>query len=96
MLAANPKSSKAYYRSAMALLKLSRLDEALDCCQRCLEHDPDNKSVRDVRDKATKLKLEHEKKEKERQERIQKQEQERRRLNTACAVSSGTVLVNIS
>ncbi|KAJ7477070.1 hypothetical protein B0H11DRAFT_1809238, partial [Mycena galericulata] len=41
----NPKSSKAFYRSALALVALERADEALDCCDRCLKFDPENKGV---------------------------------------------------
>ncbi|KAF8192425.1 40S ribosomal protein S7 [Pholiota molesta] len=41
-LSINPKSSKAYYRSATALVNLGRYDEAEDCCARCLSYDPNN------------------------------------------------------
>ncbi|CDO68732.1 hypothetical protein BN946_scf184652.g59 [Trametes cinnabarina] len=44
----NPKSSKAYYRSALALIALERYDEALDCCDRCLQFDKDNKAERNI------------------------------------------------
>ncbi|KAJ7638502.1 hypothetical protein FB45DRAFT_976662 [Roridomyces roridus] len=48
-LTLNPKSSKAYYRSALALLALERAEEALDCCDRCLLFDADNKGVQNER-----------------------------------------------
>ena len=52
----NPQSSKAYYRSAMALIALERYDDALDACDRCLQFDKDNKTVQAAREKAGKLK----------------------------------------
>ena len=83
ILATNPTSSKALYRSATALLKLGRLEEALDCCDRCLRHDPENKSVQSVRDTVTKLIREKEKKEREKEERLKKEMEEKRRLRVA-------------
>ncbi|KAJ4492833.1 40S ribosomal protein S7 [Lentinula edodes] len=76
-LSLNPKSSKAYYRSAMALVALDRLEEAIDCCTRCLEFDKDNKGVLGVlehaaKSKATKDKVDLERKEKLRQELLAK------------------------
>ncbi|KAK0453289.1 40S ribosomal protein S7 [Armillaria borealis] len=82
-LTLNPKSSKAYYRSAMALVSLQRVDEAIDCCTRCLEHDVDNKGVRGVLERATKIKVEKERKEKERQERLRKEQEAQRKINSA-------------
>jgi len=41
----NPKSSKALYRSAVALKALERFEEALDSCTRCLTFDPENNGV---------------------------------------------------
>ncbi|KAH7868991.1 40S ribosomal protein S7 [Lentinula edodes] len=76
-LSLNPKSLKAYYRSAMALVALDRLEEAIDCCTRCLEFDKDNKGVLGVlehaaKSKATKDKVDLERKEKLRQELLAK------------------------
>ncbi|KAK0231124.1 40S ribosomal protein S7 [Armillaria fumosa] len=82
-LTLNPKSSKAYYRSAMALVSLRRVDEAIDCCTRCLEYDVDNKGVRGVLERATKIKVEKERKEKERQERLRKEQEAQRKINSA-------------
>lgn len=42
----NAKTSKAYYRSARALIALERLDEALDCCHRCLTFDAAETSIK--------------------------------------------------
>ncbi|RPD67088.1 40S ribosomal protein S7 [Lentinus tigrinus ALCF2SS1-7] len=79
----NAHSSKAYYRSALALVALERYDEALDCCDRCLQFDKDNKSIQGVREKAAKLKGEKERKERERQERIRQEQLEKERLRAA-------------
>ncbi|KAF8916784.1 hypothetical protein CPB85DRAFT_1431759 [Mucidula mucida] len=94
VLASNPKSAKAYYRSANALLKLSRIDEALDCCRRCLEFDPSNKSVQDIQSRATKIKVEHDKKEKERQDRLRKQAEEQAKLRSAFSERNILVIPN--
>ncbi|TFK94731.1 40S ribosomal protein S7 [Polyporus arcularius HHB13444] len=79
----NPQSSKAYYRSALALVALERYEEALDCCDRCLQFDQGNKGVRAVREKAAKLKEEKDRKERERQERIRQEQLKKARLQTA-------------
>ncbi|KAI0719481.1 40S ribosomal protein S7 [Cerioporus squamosus] len=80
----NSQSSKAYYRSALALVALERYDEALDCCDRCLQFDKDNKGVQAVREKAAKLQEEKERKERERQERIWQEQLKKARLQAAC------------
>jgi tetratricopeptide (TPR) repeat protein len=85
-LSINPKSSKAFYRSSLALLALERVDEALDCCNRCLEFDKDNRSVLGVRGRAIKAKAEKERKEQERSQRILKEKEYKRRLNVAFQV----------
>jgi len=82
----NLKSSKALYRSSLALLALERVLEALDCCDRCLEFDKDNKGVLNVREKILKAKAAKERKERERSERIRKEEEEKRRLKAAFQV----------
>ncbi|TCD64335.1 40S ribosomal protein [Steccherinum ochraceum] len=82
-LTINPESSKAFYRSASALVFLNRMDEALDCCDRCLQHDPDNANVQDLRKKAAKLKEAKEKKEAERLEQARKKEEEVKKLRVA-------------
>ncbi len=82
----NPQSSKAYYRSALALVALERYEEALDCCDRCLQFDKDNKGVQAVREKAAKLKEEKDRKERERQERIRQEQLKKARLQAAYRV----------
>ncbi|KAL7282463.1 hypothetical protein ACG7TL_003934 [Trametes sanguinea] len=79
----NPKSSKAYYRSALALIALERYDEALDCCDRCLQFDKDNKAMQETRAKAAKLKEAKEHKERERQERERQEQLKQARLRAA-------------
>ncbi|KAJ3723363.1 40S ribosomal protein S7 [Lentinula raphanica] len=82
-LSLNPKSSKAYYRSALALIALERLSEAIDCCTRCLDYDKDNKGVQGVLERATKLKEANDKKEFERQEKLRKEKLAQAKLNNA-------------
>ncbi|KAJ3569356.1 hypothetical protein NP233_g5103 [Leucocoprinus birnbaumii] len=73
----NEKCSKAYYRSALALLALERVDEAVDCCQRCLAFDQDNTGIRAVHEKALKAKKEKEARELAREQRIKKEQEEK-------------------
>ncbi|KAG0699875.1 40S ribosomal protein S7 [Suillus ampliporus] len=82
-LTLNTKSSKAYYRSAVALLALDRIEESLDCCERCLEYDPENSGVRSVRDHSAAAKAEKDRKENEKQERIYNEQRERKLLQVA-------------
>ncbi|KAF9820967.1 hypothetical protein IEO21_00944 [Rhodonia placenta] len=79
----NPRSSKAHYRSAQALVALERFDEAIDCCDRCLEFDAENKVVRALREKASQQKIVKDRKEREKQERIRREVEEKRRLRAA-------------
>lgn len=83
----NPKSSKAYYRSASALIALERLEEALDCCDRCLAFDAENTGVKALRERALKLKEAKERREREREERLQREREEKLRLRKAFNVS---------
>jgi tetratricopeptide (TPR) repeat protein len=83
----NAHSSKAYYRSASALVALERFDEALDCCERCLHFDKDNSAVKSVREKALKLKEAKTRKEIERVERARQEEKERQQLDMAFKVN---------
>lgn len=83
----NPKSSKAYYRSSIALLALERVDDAIDCCDRCLQIDKDNKSVQSVRERASKAKAAKELKDQERLERIRKEKELNTRLSAAFKAS---------
>lgn len=86
-LTLNPKSSKAYYRSSLALVALDRHVDALDACDRCLAFDSDNTSVKAVRERARKAMEIKEKKEKERAEKLKREQDEKRRLRAAFTVS---------
>lgn len=85
-LTLNPKSSKAYYRSSLALLSLGRHEEALDSCDRCLVYDPNNSGVKSARDRILKEKEGAERKERENRERIRKEEDEKSKLKMALRV----------
>jgi small subunit ribosomal protein S7e len=82
----NVKSSKAYYRSALALVALERYDEAVDSCSRCLGFDPTNQPVVSLKEKAEKLHDAKVKKEQEKQERVRVAEEKRKRLQVAFRV----------
>jgi len=88
----NPKSSKAYYRSALALVALERFDEAINCCLCCLQFDSKNKSVETVLLKAEKLQRENDKKEQQKQERIRKENEAKMRLDKAFQVGMNSSL----
>ncbi|KAJ2912207.1 hypothetical protein MD484_g8200, partial [Candolleomyces efflorescens] len=83
VLKQDDKVSKAYYRSAQALLSLDRVEEALDCCDRCLAFDPDNQGINTVRERAVKRKESREKQERERQERLRKEREEKLAMQAA-------------
>ena len=85
-IALNPHSAKAHYRSAMALVALERFDEALDCCDRCLQFDADNKGVQGVRARTLDRKAAIEKKEQTRLERIRKEQEAEMKLKIAYRV----------
>ncbi|THH18023.1 hypothetical protein EW146_g2901 [Bondarzewia mesenterica] len=79
----NHHSAKAYYRSGLALFALERVDECVDCCDRCLVFDGENASIKALRRRASEKKEEKEKKEREKAERIAREQQERQRLTAA-------------
>ncbi|KIJ70455.1 hypothetical protein HYDPIDRAFT_105183 [Hydnomerulius pinastri MD-312] len=82
-LTINSKSSKAFYRSATALMALDRLEEALDCCDRCLLFDQQNQGVMSVRARAEKAKSEKDQRIREKEERLRKEQAEKRLLQVA-------------
>jgi small subunit ribosomal protein S7e len=82
----NSQSSKIYYRSSLALMALDRFEEALDCCDRCLQFDPNNLSVQSMRQKAHDAHNGKVKKEMERLDRVRKQKEEKKRLLDAFKV----------
>ncbi|KAG5735686.1 Tetratricopeptide repeat protein 4 like protein [Termitomyces sp. T112] len=77
----NARSSKAYYRSVSALVALDRVEEALDCCDRCLAFDPENKGMLQLCERATKAKTEKDKREKAKTEKIRKEKDAKRLLD---------------
>lgn len=83
VLTANPRSSKAFYRSALALLALDRAEEALDCCDRCMAFDADNQAVEAVRTRAAKAVTDKARRQQEKAERSREEQTEKKRLATA-------------
>lgn len=83
----NDHSSKAYYRSASALFALDRLEEALDCCDRCLKFDKDNKPMQDLRAKVLEKKEKKDKITREREEKSRREREEKALLTIAFRVS---------
>lgn len=77
------KASKAFYRSGQALLALDRVEEALDCCDRCLAFDPNNQGIPVLREKIVKRKEAIEKKERETQERLRKEREAKAAMRKA-------------
>lgn len=70
----------------MALIALERVDEAIDCCVRCLEYDPDNKGVALAKSNALKAKEKKEMKAREVEERLRKDREAKRDLHLAFRV----------
>ncbi|CAA7259472.1 unnamed protein product [Cyclocybe aegerita] len=83
VLTINPKSSKGYYRSGQALVALGRVEEALDCCTRCLSYDPDNQGIKALQERATKSREEAERIERKKQDEKRKEEYEKMALKMA-------------
>jgi tetratricopeptide (TPR) repeat protein len=74
-LGLNPQSSKAFYRSARALLALDRFIEAIDCCDHALLVDESNSAARQLRSRIVEKSAAAERREAESKER-QRREQE--------------------
>ena len=71
----------------MALIALVRFEEALDCCNRCLEYDSNNSDMANLRQKVLAMKESHDRKVQEKQEHIRKENEEKRRLQEAFKVN---------
>ncbi|KDQ14328.1 hypothetical protein BOTBODRAFT_32794 [Botryobasidium botryosum FD-172 SS1] len=83
VLSQNGRSSKALYRSALALKALGRLEEAVDSCERCLAFDTDNKAVRELLGRLKVARDEATKREQFKQEKIRKEREEKAILKEA-------------
>lgn len=88
----NSQASKAYYRSALALIALERFDEALDCCDRCLAFDKENSSVKAVRERAVKLANEKTIKAQNKQRKLMEKKLAKQRLQSAYRVRDIVIL----
>lgn len=90
----NPKSLKAFYRSSLALLGMERFVEAIDCCEHALrlEGQADNKSILDVKEKATTRKTKKEQREGEAAERTRRKQLSKKALDEAFQVGDGCLL----
>lgn len=69
-------------------MALGRIEEALDCCNRCLGFDKDNNPMRTVRDRASKVKEEIDRKENERLERLRIEQEQKMRMKVAFQVTT--------
>ncbi|KAI8987390.1 hypothetical protein BDF20DRAFT_814535 [Mycotypha africana] len=79
----NPKNVKALYRSSKALFALDKLVECIDCCDHALAIDPDNKPVKDVKERAVTRKAILDKKAKEKEERERREREKKEKLENA-------------
>ena len=86
VIAANPRTPKAYYRAGLALLALERVDEALDVCTRAGESVADDAGFKALRAHAEKRHEELGQKEAERRERARRGNDEKRRMDLAFSV----------
>lgn len=67
---------------------LERYEEALDCCDRCLVYDKDNKGIQGLKNNVIKLKQTRDSKEQEKRERALRNEKEKKQLQAAFRVIS--------
>jgi len=68
------------------LNSLEKFEEAIDCCERCLAHDPRNPSIANILKKARELKATKDEKEAKKRERIEAQLRKDRHLIAAYKV----------
>lgn len=71
----------------MALLALDRLEEALDCCDRCLVFDPHNQAVQSLRSRTESAKETRDRHRQENEERLRREGEEKQLLWIAFKVS---------
>ena len=60
----------------------------MDCCNRCLVHDPDNINVQALQKKVLKSKETKDRKFAERQEQVRKQQEQERKIRDAFQVNA--------
>ncbi|KZF25176.1 hypothetical protein L228DRAFT_236297 [Xylona heveae TC161] len=82
-LVLNPRNIKAWYRSSLACLALDKIPEALDACQRGLEIDAANTSLKSALAKITTRKELLDKQARQRKEREERKLLEQRTLKAA-------------
>ena len=68
----------------------------MDCCERCLAIDPENVSVKGVKERARTLREEQDQKAAAEEERKRKEEQNRRALSVALKVRQNNVCCFVS
>jgi len=64
-------------------MSLGRIDEALDCCLRCLAYDTDNLGIKVLRERALTVKKDTDRKERDKQERLRKEEEAKMKMQIA-------------
>jgi hypothetical protein len=67
-------------------MSLGRIDEALDCCNRCLAYDTDNLGIKDLRERALTVKKDTDRKERDKQERLRKEGEAKMKMQIAFRV----------
>lgn len=69
-------------------MSLGRIEEALDCCKRCLAYDIDNSGIKILQKRVLAVKKETDRKEREKQERVRKEEEAKMKMQIAFRVRS--------
>lgn len=69
------------------------MEEALDCCDRCLAFDSNNAGVKTVKERVVKAKEIKDKKEKAKEERLRQEAEAKHQMNLAFRVSGNMRIV---
>lgn len=64
-------------------MSLGRIEEALDCCTRCLAYDADNTGIKVLQERALAAKKETDRRERDKQERLRKEEEAKIKMQIA-------------
>ena len=67
-------------------MSLGRIDEALDCCNRCLAYDTDNIGVKVLRERVLTVKKDTDRKEQDKRERLRKEGEDKMKMQIAFRV----------